>query len=189
MIGWKAAAVWATLMVVCGARFADAQSSPERFRVSGTIGDAIPRAGSGLTSGLMVTGGFAVKATLPVNVVIEGGTAALDPSARGYDAALRVFFGRVDLEYVFNLGRWRPYVIGGVGFYRFGLHPGPVSHGPGEGHDQTLAPDVGAGLEFQPHRVFGVSAEIRYQHINDITAIVPFRGAFTTAAVGVRAHF
>jgi opacity protein-like surface antigen len=167
-----------------------AQEPGQHGWVAVTVGTAQPPADdSGMKGATAFIGAVSGKLAPRLALVAEVGTAGFDPAPRGYDSTLRALFANVDLQYSLNGHAWRPYVIGGLGIYHFGLNAGIVSHGPSEGGDNKIGANIGGGLEFLFRPSFAVLADVRYQHVGGIVAIVPFQGSFVTASVGVKRYF
>lgn len=160
---------------------------PTNLSVGVSAGPADPvAAAAGMRGGAALSGVLAL--TLPRNFStrVELGTAAFDPSPRGYDGTLRATFVAANAAWGPRHGRWQPYLIGGLGLYHFTLRTGPVSHGASQGADNRMGLSAGGGVEFRMTRGVGFDVQTRYHRVGDLVAIVPFKGSFVSASFGLR---
>ena len=162
-------------------------AAPDESRVSlgFSVGRAQPRSGAGLDGGSVFVGSAGYNLTQSTALGVEFGTASFDPSPRGYEPPLRAVFVAGHIAAGPRYGRWHPYVIGGLGLYRFALNAGPVSHGESKGADYKLGVNGGGGIGIRVARRIGIDVTARYHRVGDIMAIVPFGGSFLTTAVGI----
>lgn len=127
-------------VVAMGSASGVASAAPDESRVSlgFSVGRAQPRSGAGLDGGSVFVGSAGYNLTQSTALGVELGTASFDPSSRGYEPPLRAVFVAGHIAAGPRYGRWHPYVIGGLGLYRFALNAGPVSHGESKGVDYKL---------------------------------------------------
>lgn len=168
---------------------ASAQTSdPERSMI--TIARAV---GSAEARDSDLRSGFQVSATIGRNLTpriateleVGGGNFEVTGPAR----SLNVLFASANLDYNWAWRRWYPFVMGGIGIYRYSEKPATVPHGPTKSSDVALGANVGGGVEYFLSSDTAVTLHARYHAVADVRTSRSLRASFSTMSLGFRRYF
>lgn len=183
-------AIIAAAAVFAGATAALAQtkSEPVMFTVARALGTSDAR-DSELGSGFQVTGtiGRHVRPRIAVEAELGGGNFEIAQPATSHN--LNLLFLSLNVHYIWAWGRWRTFVTGGIGAYRYSEKSVQVSDASMTGRDMAPGASIGGGLEHLVAANTAVTVQARYHAVSDVLTVRPLRASFSTVSLGFRQYF
>jgi opacity protein-like surface antigen len=178
----------AALSIGVTAAVAQTRSEPGIFTVARALGTSDARDAE-LGDGFEVSG--TIGRHLTPRIVIEGemggGNFAITQPASSHNVNL--LFLSVNLDYVWEWGRWSSFVTGGIGAYRYSEKSARGSDAPMSGRDIAPGASVGGGFEYLLARNTAVIVQARYHSVSDVLTVRPLRASFSTVSLGFRRYF
>ena len=201
-----------TAVLLIGSVWSSNAQVPEayggRVAVGGLIGGAVP-AGDRLENGLYTGATLLFSLGAHVALSAEAGANHVDVDRPGFRSNLMPRFADLNLLFHWRRGAFRPFISGGVGFYRYtitfsseafsdpalrnnlvalGLSPTSTSARIETRHDERGA-NLGGGYEYFFARRSALMMDIRAHAVRNFVQIASFNGDFFDAAVGFRQYF
>jgi hypothetical protein len=177
-----------------------------RVALGAAVGGALPV--GDLENGLFAGGTFLVSLASHVALSAEAGANWVDVNRPGFRSDLMPQFADLNLSFQWRRGPFRPFLIGGVGVYRYtitvsadafadpalrsalialGLSPtgrtGPIE----TRHDERGA-NIGGGFEYFFTRRSALTMSVREHRVRNFVLVAPFDGDFVNVAVGFRQY-
>jgi hypothetical protein len=165
--------------------------------------------GNALESGLTLAATIEGCVTPRLSIRGDIGAGWIGRDRGGFRNELRAPYFNVNLAYNWDRGVLRPYVTGGLGWYRYtsvilsgalldpaarndlialGLEPALLA-GMIERSDNRLGANIGGGLEYPLSPRATIVGDLRYHVVGDVAGIAPFEGSFLNLSVGVKRYF
>src|SRR5687767_463263 len=167
---------------------AQTRSEPGMFTVARALGSSDAR-DSELGNGFQVTGtiGRHLTPRIAIEAEIGGGNFEITQPASTHN--LNLLFLSVNLDYVWEWGRWSSFATGGIGAYRYSERPALVSPGPINGSNVAAGASLGGGVEYLLAPKTAVTVQGRYHAVADVLTVRPRRASFSTVSLGFRRYF
>ena len=167
---------------------AQTRSEPVMFTMARALGTSDAR-DSELGTGFQVTGtiGRHLTRRIAVEAELGGGNFAIAQPASSHN--LNLLFVSVNVDYIWDWGRWSAFATGGVGAYRYSEKSAQVPDGVSRGRDIAPGASAGGGVEYLVTAKTAVSLQARYHAVSDVVTVRPLRASFSTVSVGFRQYF
>lgn len=170
------------------AAVAQTKLEPRLFTVARALGTSDARDAE-LRDGFQVTGAIGRHLTPRIAVEAEVGGGNFSTARPASSHNVNLLFVSVNLDYMWEWGRWSSFVTGGIGAYRYSEKSAGVSHAPIKGIDVAPGASVGGGLEYLLAPNTAVTVQTRYHAVSDVLTVRPLRASFSTVALGFRQYF
>ena len=181
-------ALAALLIATTAASAQTRDSERSMIAIARGVGSAEAR-DSDLGNGFQVTGTIGRNLTPRIAIEVEVGGGNFDLTGARSTHTLNVQFASANLGYNWAWRRWYPFVLGGIGVYRYSETPAPAPHEHSKASDIAPGANMGGGVEFFLSSDTAVTLHARYHAVADVLTVRALRGSFSTVSLGFRRYF